>query len=222
MRTEQQIIQQIKEQGLLPLFYHADKNICIAITKTLYAAGVRMIEFTNRGENALENFKALILGRDKEMKELLLAVGTIRTAEQATQFINAGADFLISPVFDSSICDVTYLNKILWIPGCMTPTEIHTAEQAGCSMIKLFPGNVLGPSYAEAIKPLFPNLDFIITGGVDTTKQNLESWFNAGVCALGMGSKLISKEVIDNRNYDELNTKTKEVISIIRKIKSVK
>lgn len=219
MKTEQQIIQQIEEQGLLPLFYHADKNTCIAITKTLYAAGVRMIEFTNRGENALENFKALVLERDKDMKEMLLSVGTIRTVQQAMHFINAGADFLISPLFDKSICYFAGLNKVLWIPGCMTPTEIHSANQAGCNMIKLFPGNVLGPSFAEAIKPLFPNLDFVVTGGVDTTEQNLLSWFNAGVCAVGMGSKLISKDIMESRNYDELSAKTKEVISIIRKIK---
>jgi 2-dehydro-3-deoxyphosphogluconate aldolase/(4S)-4-hydroxy-2-oxoglutarate aldolase len=221
MTTEQHIIKQIKEQGLLPLFYHTDTNVCIEITKALYAAGVRLIEFTNRGENALENFKALILERDRDMKDLLLAVGTIRTAEQATQFINAGANFLISPVFDNNICDITYINKILWIPGCMTPTEIHAAEQAGCCMIKLFPGNVLGPSFVDAIKPLFPQLDFVVTGGVDTTAQNLQTWFKAGVSAVGMGSKLISKDVMEHRLYEDLTVRTKEVISIIEKIKSV-
>lgn len=220
MTTEQHIIKQIKEQGLLPLFYHTDTNVCIEITKALYAAGVRLIEFTNRGENALENFKALILERDRDMKDLLLAVGTIRTAEQATQFINAGANFLISPVFDNNICDITYINKILWIPGCMTPTEIHAAEQAGCCMIKLFPGNVLGPSFVDAIKPLFPQLDFVVTGGVDNTAQNLQTWFKAGVSAVGMGSKLISKDVMEHRLYEDLTVRTKEVISIIEKIKS--
>lgn len=220
MKTEQHILKKIKEPGLIPLFYHVDKTVSLEIIRTLYAAGVTMIEFTNRGENALENFKALISARNKDMKELLLGVGTIRTAEQATQFIKSGADFLISPVFDSSIREIAYINKTLWIPGCMTPTEIHIAEQAGCRIIKLFPGNVLGPSFIEAIKPVFPNLDFVVTGGVETTEQNLRAWFNAGVSAVGIGSKLISKSVMENNEYETLDTKTKEVISIIREIKS--
>ena len=102
----------------------------------------------------------------------------------------------------------------------MTPTEIHVAEQAGCRMIKLFPGNLLGPSFVEAIKPLFPDLDFVITGGVDTTEENIKSWFKAGVCGVGMGSKLISKAVLETGDYEKLKTTTKDVLGIIKKIKS--
>jgi 2-dehydro-3-deoxyphosphogluconate aldolase/(4S)-4-hydroxy-2-oxoglutarate aldolase len=219
MKTENEIIEQIKEQRLLPLFYHADKNVCFEIARALYAAGVRIIEFTNRGENAIENFKALVAIKNNEMKELLLAVGTIRTAEQATKFIDVGADFLISPVFDNSVCDVAHKSKILWIPGCMSPTEIHKAEQAGCKLIKLFPGNVLGPSYVEAIKPLFPGLDFVATGGVDESEQNLRGWFSAGVCAVGLGSKLISNTILENKEFTTLEAKTRDVIATVRRIK---
>lgn len=220
MEREKQIILKIKAEGLLPLFYHHNSNTCIAVATALYQAGVRCIEFTNRGSQALQNFKQLVKHRDAEMKDLLLATGTIKTADHAKQFIDAGADFLISPFFDHAVCDEAYMQKIFWIPGCMTPSEIHVAEQAGCAMIKLFPGNTLGPGFVEAILPLFPDLDFVVTGGVDTTEENIRAWFKAGVTGVGMGSKLISKVVLQQNDYDGLKTKTKEVISIIQKIKS--
>jgi len=220
MEREQQIIELVKQQGLLPLFYHDSSDTCVAVTRALYEAGVRCIEFTNRGPQALNNFRQLVRQRDAGMKDLLLAVGTIKTAEHARRFIDAGADFLISPFFDHAVCDEAYLQKVFWIPGCTTPTEIHVAEQAGCTMIKLFPGNTLGPSFVEAIKPLFPDLDFVVTGGVDTTEENIKSWFKSGVCGVGMGSKLISKDVLERGDFQKLEAATKEVLQIIQKLRS--
>lgn len=219
MSNQQQLIRQIKQQKLLPLFYHTDEAVCLAITRALYAAGIRAIEFTNRGEAAYHNFTSLVAARNSSMKDLLLAVGTIRSAAQANQFIAAGADILISPVFDAGVCDAAHSNNILWIPGCMTPTEIHTAEKAGCRLIKLFPGNVLGPSFVAGIKELFPGVDFMPTGGVDTTKENIESWFKAGVCAVGMGSKLISKKLMEAKDYAAIERETKKVLEVIRNVK---
>ncbi len=218
MNKGQLVIKIIKEQRLLPLFYHNDITKCIEVVKSLYEAGVRCIEFTNRGDKALENFTQLVKERNNSMKELLLGIGTIKNGDEATAFINAGADFLVSPVFDSNVCDVAYLNKILWIPGCMTPTEIHTAHKAGCSLIKLFPGNVLSPGFVDAIIPLFTKLEFIVTGGVDTTEENLSAWFKSGVAGVGIGNKLITKTILQNGNYEELKEKTKEVIAIINNI----
>lgn len=211
-------IKHIKAQKILPLFYHDDSTVCIAVCKALYEAGIRCIEFTNRGSNALQNFTALVKEKDTSMPELLLGIGTVKNVEDAAAFINAGADFLVSPVFDSGVSDAAYMNKILWIPGCMTPTEIHAAEQAGCTLIKLFPGNVLGPGFMEVIKPLFSGLDFIVTGGVDTTKENLKAWFRSGVAGVGMGSKLITKDILQNKDYEQLKTKTREVIVAIGSI----
>src|SRR5215471_12166007 len=134
--NQSQIRNKIKEQGLIPLFFHPQKNTSIDIVKALYAAGVRIIEFTNRGENAPEIFKALITERDKSMSGLTLAIGTIRSSGQAREFINLGADFLISPVFDNEICNTARSENIVWVPGCMTPTEIHLAEMAGCQLLK--------------------------------------------------------------------------------------
>jgi 2-dehydro-3-deoxyphosphogluconate aldolase / (4S)-4-hydroxy-2-oxoglutarate aldolase len=219
MEREQLTITKIKEQGLLPLFYHDDATVCTDILKTLYGCGVKCVEFTNRGNQALVNFKVLIKERDAFMPGLLLGIGTIKTGDDATKFINAGADFLVSPVFDSSVCDVAYMNKVLWIPGCMTPTEIHVAEQAGCRLIKLFPGNVLGPGYVEAILPLFKGLDFVVTGGVDPTEESMGAWFKNGVVAVGMGSKLISKTILQNKAFDDLKKNTAAVMNIIATLK---
>lgn len=218
MQTENFVSSQIKQQAMLPLFYDDNVDTCIAITRALYNAGIRCIEFTNRGVSAYSNFVELLKLRD-ELKGLLLGIGTIKSSEDANKFIEAGADFLVSPIFESGIADVAYLNKILWIPGCMTPTEIHTAQMAGCTMIKLFPGNLLKPSYVEAIMPLFSGLDFLVTGGVDTTKESIESWFKAGVSGVGMGSKLITKEVINTGDFTRLTMQTKEVMAMVQSAK---
>lgn len=220
MEREEKLIQQVKEIGLLPLYYHDDAEICLSVANALYDAGVKCIEFTNRGPKALENFTQLVKLRNEKMKGLLLAVGTIKTGTEAQKFLDAGADFLISPIFDSSVCDTAYLNKTLWIPGCTTPTEIHVAQQAGCKLIKLFPGNVLGPGFVEAIMPLFSGIDFTITGGVEPTEENLSAWFRSGIKVVGMGSKLITKDILKNKDYDTLKQKTKEVMGIISRIKS--
>jgi len=179
-----------------------------------------VIEFTNRGPQALPNFQLLVKTRDEKWPGLLLAVGTIRSAEQAVRFIDAGADFLISPVFDADVCDVAYLHKKLWIPGCMTPTEVHVAENAGCKFVKLFPGNVLGPDFVSAIRELFPEMLFMPTGGVDVSRENIGSWLDAGVCAVGLGSKLISKKRIADKDYAGIGQATKEALAIIQSLKN--
>jgi len=220
MDRELFVSEQIKQQGLLPLYYHDNSTVCIRIARALFDAGIRCFEFTNRGDKALENFKELVKEKNSAMKESLLGVGTIKTSNDASKYIEAGADFLVSPVFDNGVGDTAYLNKILWIPGCMTPSEINMSQQAGCTLIKLFPGNVLGPSFVEAIKPLFRDLDFLITGGVDATEESIVSWFKAGVVGIGMGSKLISKSVLEKEDYEGLKTKAKQLVAIIQKIKT--
>jgi 2-dehydro-3-deoxyphosphogluconate aldolase / (4S)-4-hydroxy-2-oxoglutarate aldolase len=219
MDKEQLAINNIKKQAFLPLFYHEDAAIGKEVVQALYEAGVRSVEFTNRGAKALENFTALCRQRDAAMPGLQLGAGTIKTSDDAAKFIHAGADFLISPVFDSGVCDVAYMNKILWMPGCMTPTEIHVAEQAGCRMIKLFPGNVLGPGFVEAITPLFTNLAFVVTGGVDITDASIGAWLKSGVAAVGLGSKLIGKQVLQNKSYSELRKTTGDIMQIVSNYK---
>ena len=218
--TEDQMKAIVKKVKLLPLFYHDDIAVCIEIVKAFYAAGIRCIEFTNRGPKALENFNLLLAYRNTNYTDLVLGIGTIQHQKEAEAFIETGADFLISPFFDQSIADVAYLHKKLWIPGCMTTTEIHVAENAGCDLIKLFPGNVLGPGFVTAIKPLFPSVIFLVTGGVDTSKENLTAWFKAGVVGVGMGSKLISEEILSTKNYAEIEIQTTKALEIINTIKN--
>lgn len=218
MNTRDTILHRITEQKLMPLFYHADEKVCIEIVSALYRAGIRAIEFTNRGEAALHNFKALVAARNASMPELLLAVGTIRTHYQASDFIEAGADFLISPVFDPVICKLAQSKNKFWIPGCMTPTEIHVAENAGCHFVKLFPGNLLGPAFVSGIKVLFPNVTFMPTGGVDMDRENLSAWFAAGVSAVGMGSTLITKKLLEEKDYTTIENNTREVLETIKAI----
>jgi len=208
----------VKQQKLMPLFYHADESVCIEVVKALYKAGVRTVEYTNRGDAALHNFKALMVERNASMPDLFLAVGTIRTVNQANDFIDVGADFLISSVFDAAICKLIQSKNKLWIPGCMTPTEVHVAEHAGCHFVKLFPGNLLGPAFVSGIRVLFPNVSFMPTGGVEPNKENLQSWFDAGVSAVGMGSTLITKKLIEEKQFTTIENNTREVLETIKAI----
>jgi 2-dehydro-3-deoxyphosphogluconate aldolase/(4S)-4-hydroxy-2-oxoglutarate aldolase len=216
MNKQNDIIVQIKQQKMLPLYFHSDKEVSINTLKALYNAGIKAVEYTNRGEQALENFKAMRKVVNESMPGMLLGIGTVKTTADAENFIAAGADFIISPVVYPPVARVVEEAGLLWIPGCLTPTEIFTAEMNGAKMVKIFPGSVVGPSYISAIKELFPNLLFMPTGGVDTTAENIKAWFDSGVCAVGMGSKLITKSILQNKEYDKLTSLTKEVIEVIQ------
>jgi 2-dehydro-3-deoxyphosphogluconate aldolase / (4S)-4-hydroxy-2-oxoglutarate aldolase len=219
MKNQQDILAQITQQKMLPLYFHKDATVSINILKALYDAGIKAVEYTNRGAEAVENFKALRKVVNESMPGMLLGIGTVKTIADAEQFINAGADFIISPVVFPPVAKVVQDAGLLWIPGCLTPTEIFTAEMNGAKMVKIFPGSVVGPSYISAIKDLFPGLLFMPTGGVDTTAENIKEWFDAGVVAVGMGSKLISKSVLQNQEYENLTVQTKVVLEILNNIK---
>jgi 2-dehydro-3-deoxyphosphogluconate aldolase/(4S)-4-hydroxy-2-oxoglutarate aldolase len=210
------ILNLIPEQGILPLYFNKDAEVSIQILHALYNAGIRTVEYTNRGEAALKNFAKLREVCDKELGGMYLGVGTIKDAASAQAFVDAGADYIISPGLVEDVIPVAEKHNMLWVPGCMTPTEIIKAEKLGAKVVKLFPGNLLGPSFLSGIKELFPNLLFMPTGGVELSKENISGWFKAGVCAVGMGSKLISKDVMEGKKYTELTTATKEVMEIIK------
>jgi len=213
------IISIIKEQGLLPLYFHQDKEISVNILRALYRAGVRVVEYTNRGTAALENFSYMKNVAAKELKGMLLGAGTIKTEKHAVDFIEAGADFLVSPGWNKKVSKMASSKNVLWVPGCMTPTEIMKAEDAGAELIKLFPGNLLGPGFVSAIKELFPNVLFIPTGGVKLEEDNLKAWFTSGVCAVGAGSTLIDRKSIEEGDYASLESKARNAIDMIRSIR---
>lgn len=211
------LIQQlICKEKMLPLFYDDSVETSIDVLKTLYEAGVRIVEYTNRGAQALDNFITLRKFVNAEIPGLQLGAGTIKTTVDAQLFISAGADFIVCPVVNKDVAAIVHKAELLWIPGCMTATEIFTAELNGATIVKIFPGNILGTGYINAVKEIFPDLLFMPTGGVEVTKENLSAWYNAGVCAVGMGSRLVSKSIIENKDYRKLSTLTKEVLQIIQ------
>lgn len=222
MNNNQKVSEVIANQGILPLYFNADENITISVLKAVYKAGIKAIEYTNRGEAALKNFAKMVEIRNAEMPDLLLGVGTIKNLIQAKDFEKAGADFFISPGFVPEVAAYLVEKKLFYSPGCMTPTEIIAAENAGVTFIKLFPGNMLGAEFLSGIKDIFPNLKFMPTGGVDTTKESIESWYKAGVSAVGMGSKLISKKLMENQDYATIEKETQKVLEIIQGIKNSK
>ena len=213
------VLKLVPEQGVLPLFFNKDADVSISVLKALYEAGIRSVEYTNRGEAALENFGKLRAVCDTELKDMYLGIGTIKNAAQAQAFIDAGADYIISPGLVEEAVAVADKNDVLWVPGCMTPTEIIRAENLGAKLVKIFPGNVLGTGFISAIKELFPGLQFIITGGVEPEEGNLKGWFGAGAAAVGMGSKLITKASLENKDYPKITQLTKESIALIKNIR---
>lgn len=215
MDKKQVILNAIREQGVLPLYFHQDRTVSEEVLKSLYQAGIRTIEYTNRGEAAFENFRHLRKLCDEALKGMYLGIGTVTDADSATRFMDAGADFMVSPGMAEPVGVRAAERGVLWIPGCMTPSEIIEADHLGAPLIKLFPGNLLGPDFVKAVKPVFRHLLFMPTGGVDTTKENLEAWFKSGVCAVGMGSKLISKELLEQKDYQGIQTKTIQVLQLI-------
>ena len=210
----------IQQQGVLPLYFHEDADPSIEVLKALYAAGIRVIEYTNRGENALKNFKALKNICASDYKDMLLGIGTIKSADAANAFIHEGADFLISPAWVDEVFDICNEKNYLWIPGCVTSTEIAKAEVKAFTMVKLFPGSLLGPSYVTAVKEIFPHMRFMPTGGVSLDRNSLEGWFKSGVAAVGVGGKLITKEILVSKNYTEITNLTKHAIDMIQEIRS--
>ena len=219
MSKTKQIADAIIAQGMLPLYFNADETVSVDILRAVYKAGVKALEYTNRGDAALMNFKKMVAVRNAEMPGMLLGVGTIKNLQAAKDYLAAGADFLVSPGFVKEVADYAVANDIFYAPGCMTPSEIIAAENSGISFIKLFPGNMLGPEFLSGIKDIFPKLLFMPTGGVETTKENIEGWFKAGVCAVGMGSKLISKKLMEAKDYATIEKMTKEVLALIATIK---
>lgn len=218
--SSKEIFGRISRQGILPLYFHQRREVSLSTLQALYDAGVRVVEYTNRGQAALDNFKAMVELRNVSMPDMLLGIGTIKNEQQAMAYHEAGADFLISPCYYQPISDYVRQKNITWIPGCMSASEINLAEQNGVGFVKLFPGNILGPSFVSAIRPLFPDLLFMPTGGVDLSEENIRSWFKAGVSAVGMGSKLITRAILDNEDYQTLTNTTKKILALTQSIKN--
>ncbi|MEP7229685.1 MAG: bifunctional 4-hydroxy-2-oxoglutarate aldolase/2-dehydro-3-deoxy-phosphogluconate aldolase [Ginsengibacter sp.] len=214
-----ELLKLIPRQGILPLYFYRDTEVSLEVLRALYKAGIRAVEYTNRGEAALHNFKEMRKVCDNELEGMYLGVGTIKNGKMAQTFIDAGTDYIICPGLIEEVAEVADKKNMLWVPGCMTPSEIIRAENLGAKMVKLFPGNIIGAAFMSSIKELFPDLLFMPTGGVDLDKDNIATWFKAGVCAVGMGSKLVSKQLLEQKDYAKIEALTKQAIDIVQSIR---
>ena len=204
---------------MVPLFYHSDSEVAKAVLKACYDGGARLMEFTSRGDFAIEIFTDLIKYALAELPGMILGVGSVTDAAAASQYMLAGANFVVTPVFREDIALVCNRRQVLWSPGCGSLTEIANAEEWGCELVKLFPGSTYGPGFVKAIKGPQPWTSIMPTGGVSTEEENLRGWFDAGVTCVGMGSKLISKEILANKDYHALETEVRSVLELIRRIR---
>jgi len=214
------VIQLMEEQGLVPLFYNKDLELCKKVIKACYDGGARLLEFTNRGVFAHEVFTELSKYVKSELPKMALGVGSVPDAATAALFIQCGADFVVTPSLREDVAVVCNRRKVLWAPGCASLTEIGKAEELGCEIVKLFPGSVYGPKFIQSVRAPQPWTKIMPTGGVSMEKENLMSWFNAGATCVGMGSKLITKEIIANQNYSAITENVKHALELIASIKN--
>jgi 2-dehydro-3-deoxyphosphogluconate aldolase / (4S)-4-hydroxy-2-oxoglutarate aldolase len=217
MHKHGRFIERIVRQGVLPLYYNADVMISTQIMGSLYEAGIRIIEYTNRGDQAFKNLKQLKKTCSRQYPDMAIGMGTVTDKKAADKAISAGADFLVSPGYADEILEIADKENICWIPGCMTPSDLITVKNAGLQLVKLFPANVLGTAFVKAVKEVFPELLFMPTGGVE--EGNLENWFKAGVSAVGMGGSLMKKEIILNNDFGLLKQNTESIMHQIASIR---
>ncbi len=217
--SKEQMISVIEGQGVLPLFYHDDIEVCIGVIDALYKAGIKAVEFTNRGAYALPNFTKLSSLVSQRWQGLQLGAGTILNVSDAENFIDAGAAFIVCPGTIPAVAQVVHQKGLLWIPGCMTATEVIIAKDWGATLVKIFPGSLVGPSYISALKDIFLDMRFMPTGGVEVTENNISAWFKSGVSAVGLGSKVISKEALANKQYDTVETLVREALEMVKKVR---
>ena len=210
----------MKEVGMIPLFFNNDIELSKKVLKACYDGGAKLLEFTARGDFAHEVFGDLIKYTVKELPGMIMGVGSVSDAAQASLFMSLGANFVVTPVLREDIATVCNRRKVLWSAGCGSLTEIARAEELGCEIVKLFPGDIYGPQFVKSVKGPQPWTSIMPTGGVSPTEENLKGWFDAGVTCVGMGSKLISKDIIANEDFAKLEMNVRKVLAIIKSLRS--
>ncbi len=217
--TRIQVVQAMEEIGMIPLFYTSDVALGKKVLKACYDGGARLMEFTARGDFAHEVFGELNTYALKELPGMMMGVGSVTDAASASLYMALGANFVVTPVLREDIAIACNRRKVLWSPGCGSLTEIARAEELGCEIVKLFPGGTYGPNFVKDIKGPQPWTEVMPTGGVSPTEESLGAWFAAGVTCVGMGSKLISKEILANGDFAALEAAVKQSLDIIKKLR---
>lgn len=214
-----QVIATMKETGMVPVFYHADPETARQVLKACYDGGVRAFEFTNRGDFAQEVFKELVKYADRELPGMILGVGSVVDPGTAALFIQLGANFVVGPVYNPAVVPVCNRRLIPYCPGCGSASEVSAAQEAGCDVCKVFPGDVLGPAFVKGLLGPMPWSQLMVTGGVKPERANLEAWFKAGVTCVGMGSNLFPKEVLAASDWSRITELCRNTLQIIQEIR---
>lgn len=214
-----QVLKTVAETGMVPVFYHKEIETAKNVVKACYEGGVRAFEFTNRGEFAHEVFGELCKFVEKECPDMIMGIGSIVDAPTAALYIQLGANFIVGPLFNPEIAKIANRRLIPYIPGCGTVSEIGFAQELGCDVCKVFPGDVLGANFVKGLKAPMPWSMLMVTGGVKPEKENLKSWFDAGVTCVGMGSNLFPKDVIAAKNWQAITAKCKEALEIVAEVR---
>ncbi|PWH14089.1 MAG: bifunctional 4-hydroxy-2-oxoglutarate aldolase/2-dehydro-3-deoxy-phosphogluconate aldolase [Ardenticatenia bacterium] len=217
------VLNTIVDTGLVPVFYHGDVEVAKHIVKACIAGGSPVIEFTNRGDFAPEVFKELSRFLAKESPEVILGVGSVIDEPTAAMYIAYGANFVVGPILNEAVARLCNRRKIAYMPGCGSASEISCAEELGVEIVKIFPGNsVGGPDFVKAILGPMPWTRIMPTGGVDATYESIQAWFKAGVCAVGMGSNLITKDAVAAKDWDAIAQKVRQVLAWIKEVRGDK
>ncbi len=212
------MLTQLTQHPLVPVFYQSDAATAIALVQACYDGGMRVVEFTNRGQAALPVFAELVSHARQHCPGLLLGIGTILTADEANKFLDAGADFVVQPIITASVGAVCRERNTPWIPAGATLNEIYQATLLGAEVVKVFPGNVVGPGFIKAIKGPMPHLKLMVTGGVEPTPESLKTWFGAGVTAVGLGSQLFTGE---NSNPAVLRLRVAGLVAVMTSLRDL-
>ncbi|MEP0987183.1 bifunctional 4-hydroxy-2-oxoglutarate aldolase/2-dehydro-3-deoxy-phosphogluconate aldolase [Ekhidna sp.] len=218
--TRIEVVLKMKETGMVPVFYHKDIDMCKEVLKACFAGGVRVFEFTNRGDFAHEVFAELNKFAEKECPEMILGVGSIIDGPTTALYLQLGSNFIVSPMMDEEMAKICNKRKVAWSPGCGSVTEIVKAHELGSEVVKIFPGSqVGGPAFVKGVRGPFPYASIMPTGGVSPDEENLKGWVEAGVHCVGMGSQLFPKDVLANKDFDAITKKCSEALAIIKRLR---
>lgn len=210
----------MEQTGVVPVFYNADAEVAKNVVRACYKGGIRVFEFTNRGEAAYNVFNELVEMVAVECPGMVLGIGSIVDADGCRKFISAEARFVVSPILSPEVMEVAKAQGIPYVPGCATPTEIYTAQRLGAAMVKVFPAaEVGGPSFVKAVLAPMPWSKIMVTGGVEPTRENLAGWFKAGVKCVGIGSNLFPKALIDAGKWDDISKLCADTLKIVAELR---